>query len=412
MSIVRLRHLAEVNPSSPAFDRLGDGDELTFLPMESVWPGSKLDISRRRPKSAVATGYTRFQDGDVLIPKITPTFEAGRAVLIHGLLGGVGAGTTELHVVRPGVGIDPRFLLYVVNTHSFLKLGEAEMYGVAGQQRVPDSFLRDLPVSLPSLEEQRRIAGFLDVETARIDKMAARRERQLSLLEARRNVAIGELFRAFHASPTRLKFLLRARPRYGVLVPKFEAGGVKFVRVNDLLDLPGRIPGLATIAPELSAQYPTTIIREGDLLVSVVGTLGRAAVAPRSLVGANVNRAIAVLRTRDDVDVELLASWINAAEFQEQALLATGNDSAQRTLGMEDMANFSLRWPAEPAVQGKLSREVRRCIQLHGELVSSLRRQGVVLDERRQALITAAVTGQFDVSTASGRNVTDGVPTP
>ncbi|MGI5038287.1 restriction endonuclease subunit S, partial [Streptomyces sp. JAC128] len=145
MNTVRLRHLAQINPLTPAFDRLADEDELTFIPMEAVWPGNRLDISRRRTKSTVATGYTRFQNGDVLVPKITPTFEAGRAVLIDGLLGGVGAGTTELHIVRPGPEIDPKYLLYTVNTHNFLKLGAAEMYGVAGQQRVPDDFLRDLP---------------------------------------------------------------------------------------------------------------------------------------------------------------------------------------------------------------------------------------------------------------------------
>ncbi|MET9775951.1 restriction endonuclease subunit S [Streptomyces sp. NPDC006367] len=408
-SAIRLRHLAQINPSTPAFDALQDDDELTFLPMEAVWPGSRLDLSQRRPKKAVSTGYTRFQNGDVLVPKITPTFEAGRAVLIQGLHGGVGAGTTELHVVRPSKEIDPRFLLYTVNTHSFLKLGKAEMYGVAGQQRVPDNFLRDLLVPLPALEEQRRIADFLDTEIARIDQLLALRERQHQLLISHRDARVRAHFQSVDTSPTRLKFLLAARPRYGVLVPKFEDNGVKFIRVNDLLDLPGRGEALITIAPEVSAQYPTTVVRAGDVLVSVVGTLGRAAVAPRSVAGANVNRAIAVLRPQPQVDRELLTAWINTAEFQEQALLATGNDSAQRTLGMEDMANFHLHWPCSESDQRKLAFMVQRSTEWSRELSDALKRQSTALKERRQALITAAVTGQFDVTTASGRNVTEGV---
>lgn len=119
MTRVRLRHVAMINPPAPAFDNLASDAEVTFLPMEAVWPGRRLDLSRRRQKESVATGFTRFQNGDVLVPKITPTFEAGRAVLVSGLVNGVGTGTTELHVVRPGRELDGRYLLHLVNTHHF-----------------------------------------------------------------------------------------------------------------------------------------------------------------------------------------------------------------------------------------------------------------------------------------------------
>jgi type I restriction enzyme S subunit len=406
MTAIRLRHLAEVNPPTPAFDQLASHDELTFLPMEAVWPGTQLDISRRRTKAAVATGYTRFQDGDVLVPKITPTFEAGRAVLIHSLLGGVGAGTTELHVLRPGPLIDPRFLLYVVNTHSFLKLGEAEMYGVAGQQRVPDSFLRDLPVMLPSLNEQRRIADFLDGETVRIDRLRSRRRRQLDLLEARLSAKLTDAFRSCRsAKETRLKYLMRVKPRYGVLVPVFVDSGVRFIRVNDLLDLRGRAQSLAQIPIELSQQYSRTVTVPGDVLLSVVGTLGRAAVVPPELAGANVARAVASLRPLESIDPHLIAAWLRTSDFLRQALDVTGSDTAQPTLGMEDLSNFRLMWPSEPDDQTELALRVEGIQQTHAKLTEALEEQNALLAERRQALITAAVTGQFDVSTASGRGI-------
>ena len=71
----RLRHIARINPLSPRFDRLPDDAAVPFLPMEKVWPEG-LDLSEQRPKSAVSIGYTRFESGDVIVPKITPTFEA------------------------------------------------------------------------------------------------------------------------------------------------------------------------------------------------------------------------------------------------------------------------------------------------------------------------------------------------
>uniref|UniRef100_A0AAU3HU75 Restriction endonuclease subunit S n=1 Tax=Streptomyces sp. NBC_01393 TaxID=2903851 RepID=A0AAU3HU75_9ACTN len=406
MTIVRLRHLAEVNPLTPAFNRLEDEEELTFLPMEAVWPGERLDTSRRRTKASVATGYTRFQDGDVLVPKITPTFEAGRAVLIRGLHRGLGTGSTELHVLRPGPLIDPRFLLYAVNTHDFLKKGEAEMYGVAGQQRVPDTFLRDLTVNLPALAEQRRITNFLDAETARIDRLLEYRSAQLNLLAEHERAMLDRSFqKARSGAQTRLKYLFSVRPRYGVLVPIFADAGVPFIRVNDLLDLEGRAGGLHHISSDLSAQYPRSIVQPGDLLMSVVGTLGRTAIAPASLAGANIARAVCSMRFMPDVEVQLVEAWLGTSSFREQALVATSTDTAQPTLGMEDLGNFSLVWPSDPQERKHMVREIIHIQGSMRQLSDKLERQKSVLAERRQALITTIVTGQIDVSTASGRGI-------
>ena len=74
---VRLRFLAEVNPPTPAFDRIADEELVTFMPLETVWADGRADTSRARPKAEVSTGYVRFMEGDILSPKVTPTFQAG-----------------------------------------------------------------------------------------------------------------------------------------------------------------------------------------------------------------------------------------------------------------------------------------------------------------------------------------------
>ena len=170
--------------------------------MENIWPGDKLDLSQFRPKSAVSVGYTRFESGDVVVPKITPTFEAGRSVLIPELPNSVGAGTTEIHVVRPGPNIDPRYLLYIFHGHDFLKRGEASMYGVAGQKRVPDEMIRDWSIDLPSLREQRRIADFLDSEMARVESLRSTQERARRILLERR---VAKVFQAVIGSEVALR---------------------------------------------------------------------------------------------------------------------------------------------------------------------------------------------------------------
>jgi type I restriction enzyme S subunit len=172
--MTRLRYLAEVNPPTPEFDDLPADAEVPFLPLEAVWPGERLDVSRRRPKREVSNGYTRFREGDILVPKITPTFEADRTVLVRGLEGGIAAGTTELHIVRPRPGVEPRFLRYILSSRPFLLGGEASMIGVAGQKRVPEDWLKDFPVQITEPCIQLAIADYLDAETARIDALIAK----------------------------------------------------------------------------------------------------------------------------------------------------------------------------------------------------------------------------------------------
>jgi len=187
--VARLRFLAKINPATPGFDQVEADSLIPFVPLEAVWSRG-LDLSRRKIKSDVATGYTRFQEGDIVVPKITPTFQADRATIACDVTGGVAAGTTELHVVRVNLGVDRRYVRYLLSSREFLFGGEAEMIGVAGQKRVPDAWLRDFRVPILDVTRQRTIADYLDRETARIDPITLTLQRQIDLLRERRQALI------------------------------------------------------------------------------------------------------------------------------------------------------------------------------------------------------------------------------
>jgi type I restriction enzyme S subunit len=72
---------------------------------------------------------------------------------------------------------------------------------------------------------------------------------------------------------------------------------------------------------------------------------------------------------------------------------------------MEDLGNIRLVWPSDTGDQNHLALRVTEIQEAHQKLATTLERQNELLVRRRQALITAAVTGQFDVFTASGRGV-------
>lgn len=158
--VVRLRQVVEINPSTKSAG--SDEDLVSFLAMSDISEEGRVASVQQRPLADVQKGYTAFQSGDVLLAKITPCFENGKAALVESLPTQSGFGSTEFHVLRPTQEIDPRFLFHLVWNPRFRRVGSLRMTGSAGQKRVPVAFLADYELSLPSKDEQQRIATILD----------------------------------------------------------------------------------------------------------------------------------------------------------------------------------------------------------------------------------------------------------
>ena len=187
---LRLKYAATLNPTVSEVRRLAPDTEVSFVPMEAVGEYGGLNLSLTKELADVANGYTYFSDGDILVAKITPCFENGKGSLAEGLVNETAFGTTELHVMRCGPGLQKNFAFYLTLSNAFRKLGEAEMYGAGGQKRVPESFVANLTHPIPPLPEQRAIAAFLDRETAKIDGLVAKKERLIELLQEKRAALI------------------------------------------------------------------------------------------------------------------------------------------------------------------------------------------------------------------------------
>lgn len=186
----RLRYVADLNPGIRA-DLLQAPDvEVSFLPMDAIGEDGTLDLSRNRAVAEVRNGYSYFEEGDVAFAKVTPCFENGKGALMRGLELGAGFGTTEITVLRPKEGTEPRFLKYVLRSEQFRQNGVGAMTGAGGLKRVPDDFTRDFKTPWPTPDEQERIANFLDEQTARIDALIAEKERLAGSLIGLRQQAV------------------------------------------------------------------------------------------------------------------------------------------------------------------------------------------------------------------------------
>ena len=120
----------------------------------------------------IKRGYTHFAEGDVGLAKITPCFENGKSIVFRNLIGGIGSGTTELHVVRP-IFVDSDYIVLFLKTPHFIETGISRMTGTAGQKRVPAKYFANSPLSLPPLAEQHRIVARVDELMALCDQLEA-----------------------------------------------------------------------------------------------------------------------------------------------------------------------------------------------------------------------------------------------
>ncbi len=179
-SWTKLGEIAAINPPT-SFDGLS---EVSFVPMAAVSEETgTIDMSARRPAVAVAKGYMRFMNGDVIFAKITPCMENGKVAPVTGVNGGYAAGSTEFHVFRSPV-TDQRYLWYWLVSRSFRQNAKRNMSGSAGQLRVPIDWLRDADFALAPLAEQRRIVARIDALFAEIA------EGEAALKEARKGLEV------------------------------------------------------------------------------------------------------------------------------------------------------------------------------------------------------------------------------
>ena len=128
----------------------------------------------------IKNGFTHFRENDILMSKITPCFQNLKSCIATNLVSGYGAGTTELHVLRP-IKIHNLYILYFLKTPNFIKNGIINMTGTAGQQRIPVSYISTYLFPLPPLKEQERIVKKVDDLMALCDKLEQEEEKLLAL---------------------------------------------------------------------------------------------------------------------------------------------------------------------------------------------------------------------------------------
>ncbi|MFE1959242.1 restriction endonuclease subunit S [Streptomyces sp. NPDC059479] len=325
--------------------------------------------------------------------------------------------STGFAVVEAKPVVDERFLAYLCRSDPFIDEVVARSVGVSYPAINPGD-LGSIGVTLPDLDEQRRLANFLDAETARTDRLVELRTSQLDSVSAHLRSHLSQVADVLHAryGTVKVRHVLQKieqgwspqcedRP-----AAEGEWGVVKAGCVNGGVFNPGQHK---TLPAEIDPEYRYRL-RAGDLLMSrasgsvdLIGSIGVLPddLSPQLLLCDKIYR-LRMDRTR--MTPHFVALMLSTHQVREEIKLGiSGADGMANNLPTATVTNLPL--PDAPlAEQARVVGELHDHRETARIAKQTLADQLALIAKRRQALITAAVTGQIDVSTARGLSASGG----
>jgi type I restriction enzyme S subunit len=134
---------------------------------------------------------------------------------------------------------------------------------------------------------------------------------------------------------------------YGIVQPGSQTnGGVPIIRVNNFRDTRIDVSDVMKVTPEIAAKYERTRLKGGEVLLTVVGTVGQVAVAPSSVAGYNVARAVAVIHPLPHVSAEWIALCLRSP-YSQYLLGSRANTTVQTTINLKDLRALPIPLPPE-----------------------------------------------------------------
>lgn len=444
--------VSAINPKLPCHN-LSEESEVSFLPMACVEEVSgRYNLRYTRKYCEVKKGYTSFINGDLIFAKITPCMENGKIAALDNLVNEIGYGSTEFHVSRPHNFIENKYLFYYFVQTAFRKDAQSNMTGSAGQLRVPTIFFKSVFIPISPLTEQRAIVAKLEQLFSELDNGIVCLKKAQEQLKVYRQAILkqafeGELTKAWREQQTSLpsaQELLdhikaereqaaklqgkKTKPvipftqselddlpklpdgwkwtrvdeilepcrecGYGVLQPGENVlNGVPLMRVGDIAD--GRIDykNLKTIAPDIANRYKRTFLKGGEILITLVGAIGRTAVVPEYCKGANIARAVGVIPVSKSLNQFFIELYFRRGK-KVQELNNKSHEVARKTLNLEDVKNATVII-APIQEQHQIVQEIETrlsvCDNMETTIKESLEKAGAL----RQSILKKAFEGKL-----------------
>ncbi|GAA0987937.1 hypothetical protein GCM10009576_058730 [Streptomyces rhizosphaericus] len=311
----------------------------------------------------------------------------------------------------------PRFLYHWLSSQPFQDyIFAALVVGATNQIELNGDRLGDAPIPVPPLPEQRRIADFLDAEIARSTVLSALlerfskdvNERETALLARTVNAGantVGETLPQGWRWVPLMHLTEPLRPiMYGIVLPGPNVEhGIPIIKGGDVAANRLRADQLNRTTPEIESRYVRSRLCGGDIVIAIRGSVGEIAVVPDELTDANLTQDAARISVGPGVNRAWLQAVISSPLVTSQ-IEARITGATIKGINIGDLKRILIPCPPTSEQQA-LSTRLKRDLDLHHMLRKKVEDHTKVLTERRRALLTAAVTGQIDVTTARGVQV-------
>jgi type I restriction enzyme M protein len=303
--LVKIGDVCAINPSKNKVMSLEAETRVSFVPMADLGEHRiAFCPSDEKTLSEVGASYTYFEDGDVLLAKVTPCFENGKAGIARGLTNGIGFGSSEFYVLRSGARVLPEWVYFCVMHPLFRDAATAQMTGTGGLQRVPRGYVENFQIPLPPLEVQKEIVAEIEGYQAVIDGARAVLDHyrpHIPIDPAWPLVELGDI-----ADVKLGKMLDQVKHQKGVTLPYLRNVSIRWGTI-DTHDL----PEMYFEEDELDRFG----LRSGDVLVCEGGEPGRAAVWDGKIPNLKYQKALHRVRFKVPFEPSMLVYLL-----QEMAL--------------------------------------------------------------------------------------------
>jgi type I restriction enzyme, S subunit len=340
-------------------------------------------LGRQMPADETIGRYWLAKPDDLVV---NPMWLVGGGIGVSEISGAV---SPDYRVYRLGPDLCPRYVHHLLRSQPYRD--QYKLYTRAEttfDRRVSKVDFHAMPILVPPLDEQRRIADFLDAETARIDALSESRRAQISVLDELELTRIGEyLYASKKTGPVYAyfdvqlgKMLNAERASGGNQQPYLRNANVQWYEIDT------ENMATMTFEPDEHLRYG---LQPGDLLVCEGGYVGRSAVWDGRIEKCFYQKSLHRVRARTNVPVEWLMYWLRYASATG-IFEAEGNLTTIAHLTGEQLAEYRIPIP-EDGYQRVT--ELAAGIATIRETQRNMAAANSLLAERRQALITAAVTG-------------------
>ncbi len=393
--------------------QLGDGSEtlLSVYRDHGVIPKDSRDDNHNRASDDL-TKYQLVRRGDLVVNKMKAWQGSVAIASLNGIV------SPAYFVYRPLAGIENRYAHYLLRTHDYFRFYAAISSGVRpGQWDLDPAAFDRMPVLLPSMSEQREIADYLDHETAEIDAFIADLE---SLGAVTRERLLSDWSSLFAASSTARSTHVRhvvaslVDGPFGSALTSahYSDSGRPVVRLGNIGRFEFSVEPRVFVPTEYADELGGHGVKPGDVVIAGLGDtnhpLGRAAVVPAAfgtgIVKADCYRARVNGLVTADYFAWALSAPQSADFFRE---VSRGSTRARLNLGVVAAARIPV---PELSQQRRLVEEFRSMEGSARGVMADIDAAITLAKERRAALITAAVTGQIDV-TANQTPAVDSIQT-